>query len=112
MSFRFDPDAGVFGEPSQEGFDGAWRAPENGDIGSPGYTRNPQEPRILRFERIGLNYRLTWTAETNVSYAVQFITDLNTTNWTDLATGPSPGAFMTNTVPGSAASSMQLVTSV
>lgn len=99
VSFRFDPDAGVYGELSREGWDGAWVAPENGDIGSPGYTRNPPEPRILRFEQTGRNLRLTWTAETNVLYTVQVNTDLRTTNWTSLFTAPSPGAFMSYTAP-------------
>jgi hypothetical protein len=102
VSFRFDPDAGVFGELSAEGLHGAWVAPENGDIGSPGFTRNPPEPRILRFGREATGYTLTWTTETNVPYAVQFKDNLNATTWNTLTTLPATGPFLsyTNTMGG------------
>jgi hypothetical protein len=101
VSFRFDPDAGVSGELSQEGLDGAFRAPENGDIGSPGYLHNPPEPRILRFDKDGSNYNLTWTAMTNRTYTLSFKTNLADASWTPLKSVMATGPFATTSTPAS-----------
>jgi hypothetical protein len=107
VSFRFDPEAGVSGDLSQEGLDGAFRAPENGDIGSPGYTRNPPEPRILKFDKAGLNYNLTWTAMTNRTYTLVFKTNLTDASWTPLQSVTATGPFVTTSTPANSGSSQR-----
>ncbi|HEX7861442.1 MAG TPA: lamin tail domain-containing protein [Verrucomicrobiae bacterium] len=44
VSFGYDPETGTFGEPSDEGVDGAFRSTDALDVGSPGRIRNPIPP--------------------------------------------------------------------
>lgn len=97
ISFRFDPDSGVFGDLSVEGFDGAVRAAESGDIGSPGLTKNPPEPLILRAERQDSGLALTWTTQTNRSYTVERASAFGATNWHSVVTLPALGPFLSYT---------------
>jgi hypothetical protein len=99
VSFGYDADTQVFGDPSEEGLRGAWRAPENGDIGSPGYTRNPPQPRILNFTREGGICRLRWTAEVSASYTLECAGDVRAGPWNSLTNTLSNGPFVTVEVP-------------
>ena len=102
VSFGYDADTQTFGELSEEGLRGAWRAPENGDIGSPGYLRNPLEPRIIRFTKEGSICRLRWSAEPNTNYTLEFRSGLGSADWTPLSTTLADGPFVTVEVPNPA----------
>ncbi|HXJ76205.1 MAG TPA: immunoglobulin domain-containing protein [Candidatus Dormibacteraeota bacterium] len=99
ISLGYNADAQRFGDASRVGFDGAFVARENGDIGSPGYIRNPLNPRIINFNRTGSGWVLTWTAMPGRSYTVESASDLGGTTWSVLSTFPATDTFEVFTDP-------------
>ena len=95
VSFGYNPETQIFGELSKSGFLGAYVSRENADIGSPGYIRNPTEPRILTFRRESAGWVLTWRSIPGRVYSVQATTILGGTGWSTLNTIPSSDAIQT-----------------
>jgi hypothetical protein len=81
VSFGFNPDTQVFGDLSQVGVFGAWIAPENGDIGSPGFLRNASWPRVLGTKRQASGLEITFIAELGRTYSVRFKNGLDDATW-------------------------------
>lgn len=98
VSLGYNADAQRFGDASRIGFDGAWAARENGDVGSPGYIRNPINPRIILFSRTGSGWVLTWTAIPGRSYTVEAAADLGG-SWSVLNTFPAIDSLQVFTDP-------------
>jgi len=98
VSFTFDlahPDIPCCDVLSVEGMNGAVTAARGGDIGSPGYLRAPEEPRILSTRRNAQGCRLVWRTLPGRSYSLEWRTNLNTANWITLTNGlRSVGASM------------------
>jgi len=94
VSFGFDPVLEIFGDLSEVGINGAFVAPENGDIGSPGFLRNIPEPRNLRMKKGPQGYNFTWIGNPNATYKLQSTTDLNSGEWNDVATVTSSGPIV------------------
>jgi hypothetical protein len=88
VSFGFDPHTETFGDLSEVGVNGAFIAPENGDIGSPGFIRNIPEPRILKILPVPFGYSVSWIGDTGRSYTLQYTTDLNSGSWNTVTTTP------------------------
>jgi len=86
VSFGFDPVSEVFGDLSEVGVNGAFVAPENGDIGSPGFIRNIPEPRIQKILKGTSGVAVTWIGNTGRSYTLQYTTDLNSSDWNNVTT--------------------------
>lgn len=98
VSFGYDADSQTFGDLSEEGLRGAFRAVQNGDIGSPGYIRNPVNPRLLTFTHTGTTSEFRFTSIAGRNYSLQFKNDLNETEWSTKAAGiPATGSFTTFT---------------
>lgn len=85
ISLHFDDQECWLGCDSVAGQDGAFRAEECGDIGSPGYTANPP-PRWVRIARDESGVTLQWHAVEGQTYLVQYKTNLNDLAWTSLST--------------------------
>lgn len=99
VSFGWDITLGSFGAPSVPGIGGAWRALENGDIGSPGFLTNPPYPRILEFLRKSGGLSITWTSIPGRTYAVESRPGLGNDPWTPVATLTASGNFLTYETP-------------
>src|SRR5207249_3737502 len=95
VSFGYNPDTESFGDLTQIGFHGAFAARESGDIGSPGYIRNPVNPRVLSFHREVFGWVLRWTAIPGRNYTVQSTDNPGGDVWTTLGTVPAAGEFQT-----------------
>jgi hypothetical protein len=100
----------MFGDFSQNGIYGAWVAPENGDVGSPGFLRNPSNPRILQFTRQPAGFGFTWTAEIGRTYSVRFKDSLDATTWTPLTSVVAASAFASATIPDALANLQRFYT--
>ena len=103
ISFGFNPDTETFVGNltglSEVGVHGAWVAPENGDIGSPGFLRNIPEPRNLQIIKGTPGYRFTWIGNTNRNYTLQCKSDWNSTTWTDVTTVTATSPIVTAADP-------------
>jgi hypothetical protein len=82
VSFGFNPDTQVFGDLSQVGVFGGWIAPENGDIGSPGFIRNAPWPRVLGVKQQAPGLEVTIIAEPGRTYSVRFKNSFDDATWT------------------------------
>jgi len=76
---------------SEAGTNGAFVAAVSGDIGSPGYIRTPQEPRVFSVVREPGGWRLTWRSMVAGSYVVQYRDSLFGGDWEELVTLPPAG---------------------
>jgi hypothetical protein len=81
FSLQFDPILAACGIPSVEGEDGAFRASESDDIGSPGWISRPNIISI-QLETTGIG--LTWKTQPGRVYALQYSDTLAQPNWTTL----------------------------
>lgn len=99
VSFGYDPELEIFGDLSEVGVNGAWVAPENGDIGSPGFIRNIPEPRNLTITKAGAGWSFSWIGKSGAGYTVQTTTDLNSDGWTDVSTVTASGISVSATAP-------------
>ena len=85
VSQRFDYDLAPFGLDSVEGDFGAFRAQPCGDVGSPGYTRNPP-PRFVSIAREANVTHLKWRGVAGKTYRLEYNTEAQTSNWSLLGT--------------------------
>jgi hypothetical protein len=99
VSFGYNPDTQIFGDLSQAGIYGAWIAPENGDVGSPGYVRNRAEPRVLQFARAAGGLNFSWTAESGRTYSIRVKDSVADAAWVPLTSVVATGPVMTLFVP-------------
>jgi len=101
VSFGYDAGTDTFGDLSVEGLNGAFRSQQSGDIGSPGYIRNPSNPRILQFTKEGSDFKFRWTTEAGQQYKLQYKRTLSDLTWSDVVTLPASGSFLeaTDTAP-------------
>ncbi len=106
VSFGFDADAQYFGDLSVIGPNGVFQAAQTGDIGSPGYTRTPPEPRVLR---LTADRQLTWYGFSNRTYSIEFKDSLTATNWAALTNVISTGAVHTLTLPNTPSSDVRFL---
>ncbi|MFO1476640.1 MAG: lamin tail domain-containing protein [Verrucomicrobiota bacterium] len=90
-SFTYDPASGGFagstnaaGGISVTGYDGAFLAATNSDIGSPGYIVNT--PRFTEITRSIGGAALTWVSQPSLHYAIQYKNSLSDANWATLTT--------------------------
>jgi hypothetical protein len=98
FSLRFDDGECEFGCPSVEGENGAFRAVESDDIGSPGWISNDQRiirPRVtsIRYDSAGVT--LTWNTQTNRIYELQYRDRLAAQEWTLLRRLTANGGSLT-----------------
>jgi len=96
VSFGFDPDTQLFGGNAQNGVLGAFTSRESGDIASPGYLRNPLNPRLLGISRGSSGWVLTWTAVPGRNYTLQSASELGGA-WTPLNTFPATDGIQSYT---------------
>ncbi|HVU27514.1 MAG TPA: CotH kinase family protein [Verrucomicrobiae bacterium] len=82
VSFGFDPSSGTFGGLSVAGQNGAFVAPVNGDVGSPGTILNL--PRFTELNFDGNSFNLSFVTEPNLNYTVEFKNDLADPVWQTL----------------------------
>ncbi|HVM47989.1 MAG TPA: CotH kinase family protein [Candidatus Acidoferrum sp.] len=98
VSFGFDPAAGVFGALSVAGQNGAFVASANGDIGSPGTVLN--SPKISSFSFPGGNgFGFSFVTQSNLSYRVEYKSDLTAPAWTALTNFVAVGNVFSFTDP-------------
>jgi hypothetical protein len=84
-TFGYDPDSEFFGQISQEGVNGAFRAANGGDVGSPGRVRDPEEEGIvLGVERKPNGMQIRVTSPEARSYELEYSDDFEV--WTGLGT--------------------------
>jgi hypothetical protein len=82
ITFNYNPDTGVFGAPSQEGVNGAFRAgASSGDIGSPGRIRGPARPVTLTASLVGTLVRIEFDAVAGRRYTLEAGESLDTGTW-------------------------------
>ncbi|HWD17686.1 MAG TPA: CotH kinase family protein [Verrucomicrobiae bacterium] len=80
VTFGYNPDTGVFGALSVAGSDGAFSAPSNGDIGSPGTLITlPRLSQAQANTTAGFQFNLA--TQPNRNYQIQYKDDLNETVW-------------------------------
>lgn len=99
VSFGYDADLEIFGDSSEAGVNGAWVAPENGDIGSPGFLRNIPQPRNLGITRTGAGWQFSWIGNPGAHYTLQSTSDLNSGVWSDVTTSTGTTPFFSATAP-------------
>ena len=100
VTYGFEPVSATFGDLSIDGVYGAFRAIENGDIGSPGFIRTPPIPRILSLSTEGDGlYRVRWTSIPGRSYMIQCQTNLAPDGWFTVGIVDSAGAISIVTDP-------------
>lgn len=83
VSFNYDPETGVFGEPSALGKNGVIKAAAAPDIGSPGRIRAPEEITVpwLTSRLVGDRIRLEFAAGAGRTYSLQSNTALGSGVW-------------------------------
>lgn len=101
VSFGYDAALEIFGDLSAVGVNGAWIAPENGDIGSPGFIRNIPEPRNLAVSKAGAGWSFSWIGNSGSSYTLQTTTDLNSGLWDDVTSLTATSAIVSANAPAS-----------
>jgi len=110
VSFGYNPDTGVFGDLSIEGLFGAFAAAELGDIGSPGYIRNPPAaPRFVSVTKVAAGIELTWQTVPGSRYTLVFKPDLDAPAWQPLSTQTATGETLTFVDAGTDAQRFYLV---
>ncbi|HVU08039.1 MAG TPA: CotH kinase family protein [Verrucomicrobiae bacterium] len=82
VSFGYDPASQTFGGLSVAGQNGAFVAPVNGDIGSPGTILNL--PRFTELNFDGNSFNLGFVTEPNLNYTVEYKNDLADPVWQTL----------------------------
>lgn len=98
VSFGFDPDMNQFGELSVVGVHGAFPAAELGDIGSPGYIRNPERPpRFAAVRRTPGGIELTWQTVPGRRYTLLYTLRLDSNAWLPLHTQTAGGDLLSFT---------------
>jgi hypothetical protein len=98
ISLWFDPVLARTGSPSVEGEQGAFRANEAGDIGSPGWTSNEQRASRLwvtsiRRETSGIS--VTWTTLPGRVYELRYWTGLDGSDGSLIVRLPATGNILT-----------------
>ena len=89
--------------PSEPDVNGAFIADEGGDVGSPGYIRNPEDPRLLDISMTENGCRLTWRSVLPGTYVIQYRQRLDAGGWQVLTNVPPAGSttsYLDPTVSG------------
>src|SRR5699024_6646099 len=76
-TFNFDPQSKVFGQKSQLGVNGVFRALASADIGSPGRIVAIAGPVALKPLFDGFSIRVQFQAQVGTRYRLQSTTNLN-----------------------------------
>jgi hypothetical protein len=99
VSFGYDPASGTFGALSVAGQNGAFVAPVDGDIGSPGILGTRPQFNKVSFDG-NAGFSLSFATVTNFNYSVQYKNYLTDTNWTSLTnfTALSNSFFFDDTI--------------
>ena len=72
VSFTIDPQYRCCYLRSQTNVNGAFAAVENGDIGSPGYIREPTDVRVLHMSAVASGCQLIWRSVQTGSYRIEY----------------------------------------
>ncbi|MBK9137308.1 MAG: immunoglobulin domain-containing protein [Verrucomicrobia bacterium] len=92
VSFGYNPDSGIFGDLSVAGVFGAFVAAELGDIGSPGWIRNPPpRPNFVSVKPTPAGIELTWQTVPGGRYSLAYKTALDAATWQTLSTQTAAG---------------------
>jgi hypothetical protein len=82
-SFDYNPVSEIFGALSVTGQNGAFVAPVNGDIGSPGTIIAPPQFNNVSFDGAS-GFNLKFATVANFNYSIEYKNDLTDSNWTTL----------------------------